>query len=197
MRILEAAKKLFVQEGYEATSIRKIAKEIEFSPTTIYLYYKDKNDIMYALHKEGFTMLREKFQVLMSVEHPYERLKAIGKTYIEFGLHNPEFYEVMFIMKEPMAFIDSNCAEDEWPEGQRVFDFLEQTISDCQEMGYFKGMPAQVLALQAWLLVHGLVCAYISRHLIKLSTKLNPDIEVVDLVNHVFQSYVYFLEKTK
>ena len=37
--ILDAAKKLFIKEGYEATSIRKIAAEIEFSPTTIYLYY--------------------------------------------------------------------------------------------------------------------------------------------------------------
>ncbi|VTQ03121.1 TetR/AcrR family transcriptional regulator [Sphingobacterium daejeonense] len=59
--ILEAAKKLFVQEGYEATSIRKIAKEIGFSPTTIYLYYKDKSDIVYALHQVGFGILRDRF----------------------------------------------------------------------------------------------------------------------------------------
>jgi len=51
--ILDAAKKLFMKDGYEATSIRKIAAEIEFSPTTIYLYYKDKAEISHALHQEG------------------------------------------------------------------------------------------------------------------------------------------------
>ena len=80
--VLEAAKKLFVQEGYEATSIRKIAKEIGFSPTTIYLYYRDKNDIAYALHQEGFLLLRDRFMALMSVDNPFERLKAIGHTLI-------------------------------------------------------------------------------------------------------------------
>jgi AcrR family transcriptional regulator len=51
--ILDAAKKLFLRDGYHATSIRKIAQEIEFSPTTIYLYYKDKAEIAHALHIEG------------------------------------------------------------------------------------------------------------------------------------------------
>ena len=78
--ILEAAKKLFVQEGYEATSIRKIAKEIGFSPTTIYLYYKDKSDIVYALHQVGFGMLKDQFLPLMAVEDPFERLKAGSLT---------------------------------------------------------------------------------------------------------------------
>ena len=59
MKILDAAKVLFLRDGYDATSIRKIAEKIEFSPTTIYLYYKDKADIMFALHQEGFKLLGE------------------------------------------------------------------------------------------------------------------------------------------
>ncbi|MEJ0102030.1 MAG: helix-turn-helix domain-containing protein [Bacteroidota bacterium] len=101
--ILAAAKKLFLEDGYEATSIRKIAAEIEFSPTTIYLYYKDKNEIAHALHEEGFKILSERFTVLAQVEHPFERLKAMGRIYMQFALENIDFYEIMFIMKEPLA----------------------------------------------------------------------------------------------
>ena len=196
-RILEAAKKLFVQQGYEATSIRKIAKEIEFSPTTIYIYYKDKNDIIFALHQEGFKMLHDKFNTLMLVENPFERLKAIGKTYIEFGRSNPEFYEVMFMMKEPMDFIDNSCIGNTWQDGEDVFGFLAQTISECQAQGYFGSLPANLIALQAWTAVHGIVSLYISQHLFKLneSLGLNYDLQVV--TDQAFQLYIAFLEKTK
>ena len=72
--ILDAAKRLFLKEGYHATSIRKIAKEIEFSPTTIYLYYKDKAEIAHALHIEGFKLLGRQFGLLMHIDGEYRLL---------------------------------------------------------------------------------------------------------------------------
>ncbi|MEJ5055951.1 TetR/AcrR family transcriptional regulator [Sphingobacterium sp. MYb382] len=196
-RILEAAKKLFVQQGYEATSIRKIAKEIEFSPTTIYIYYKDKNDIIYALHQEGFNMLREKFSTLMLVENPFERLKAIGKTYIEFGRTNPEFYEVMFMMKEPMDFIGNSCMDDKWEDGEKVFGILEQTITECQTKGYFTNLPVKLVALQAWTAVHGIVSLYISQHLFKLNETLGLNYDMQVVTDQAFQLFSTYLERTK
>lgn len=56
-KILEAAKKLFLDHGFEKTSIRNIAEEIEYSPGTIYLYFKDKNELLFALHQEAFQGL--------------------------------------------------------------------------------------------------------------------------------------------
>ncbi|MDP2160985.1 MAG: TetR/AcrR family transcriptional regulator, partial [Flavobacterium sp.] len=55
--ILQAAKKLFVEQGVENTTIRKIASEIEYSVGTVYVYYKDKNDILHDLHTQGFVQL--------------------------------------------------------------------------------------------------------------------------------------------
>ena len=102
LKILDSAKSLFLKQGYEATSLRKIAEQVEISPTTIYLYYKDKSDIIYALHQEGFKLLGAQFLVLQQVEDPFERLKAMGRIYMSFALENPDFYELMFIMKEPL-----------------------------------------------------------------------------------------------
>lgn len=196
-RILEAAKKLFVQEGFEATSIRKIAKEIEFSPTTIYLYYKDKNDILYALHKAGFDMLRERFVVLQAVEDAFERLKAIGRIYIDFGLKNPEFYEVMFMLKEPLDSIESYCGDEHWPEGERVFIVLETTILACQEKGYFKGYDAKAVSFQAWATVHGLITLYISQHFTRLHQALGRECDQSVLIEEAFQVLVKYLEHTR
>ncbi|WP_286651176.1 TetR/AcrR family transcriptional regulator [Sphingobacterium hotanense] len=197
LAILEAAKKLFVQEGYEATSIRKIAKEIEFSPTTIYLYYKDKNDIVYALHQEGFQLLRQQFMALDSVDDPFQRFKALGRNYIDFAFRNPDYYQVMFMMKEPMEFLDANCIEEQWPEGERVFDFLRLTIAQCQEQGWFKDKETDLVAFQAWSAVHGLVTLYLSNHLSKITDTLEMQYTVRDLVNKTFEVYVSFIEQTK
>src|ERR1043165_3144224 len=151
--ILDAAKKVFLEHGYDATSIRKIAAEIEFSPTTIYLYYKDKNEIAHALHEEGFKMLSERFSVLAHVEHPFERLKAMGRIYMQFALENKDFYEIMFVMKEP---IKEACIEDDWDEGKRAFTTLLNTIKDCQTAGYFTDFEPNAFSLVVWSTMHGL-----------------------------------------
>lgn len=184
--ILEAAKKLFVQEGYEATSIRKIAKEIGFSPTTIYLYYKDKSDIVYALHQVGFGMLKDQFLPLMAVEDPFERLKAVGRNYIQFAFMHPEYYQVMFMLKEPLSFLNSQIEDSSWVEGELVIELLKKTIIDCQEVGYFKGMDPVFVTIQAWSSVHGLVSLHITQHLDCLHELFG---KTGNLEEHVFSSF--------
>lgn len=192
--ILNAAKKLFLENGYEATSIRKIAAEIEFSPTTIYLYYKDKHEIAHALHEEGFKILSESFKVLVHVEHPFERLKAMGRLYIQFALENPDFYELMFVMKEPLEHIDADCG---WEEGTAAFNTLVDTIKACQETGYFKDFEANAFALLVWSTMHGLCTLKINNHLDHMVTNKKILENISDGLAHTFEVYVQMLERLK
>ncbi|MFY8004175.1 MAG: TetR/AcrR family transcriptional regulator, partial [Chitinophagaceae bacterium] len=100
--ILEASIKLFMEEGFENVSIRKIADLIEYSPTTVYLYFRDKNDIFLHLHELGFQKMHEMNQNLQNVANPLVRLYKMGENYLQFGIDNPEFYDLMFIQKAPM-----------------------------------------------------------------------------------------------
>lgn len=199
-RILDAAKVLFLKEGYEATSIRKIASAIEFSPTTIYLYYKDKTDIIYALQKEGFKELRTKFSALSNVEDPFERLKAMGRTYLQFSIENREFYELMFVMKEPLEFLQNGCGEgnEEWEDGVEAFNFLVYTLADCQQAGYFKDHDTKMFSLLVWSTVHGLCTLNMHGHIRHVVEK--HLIEVEDghqILDAAFNSYVKFLEQIR
>ena len=99
--ILDAARKIFLEKGYTLTSIRNIAEEIEHSPGTIYLYFKDKDDIFHALHEEGFSRMLQKMEPLQYVSDPFERLKALGRVYLEFAKNNKDFYDLMFNQCEP------------------------------------------------------------------------------------------------
>jgi AcrR family transcriptional regulator len=169
-KILLTAKELFMEKGFEETSIRNIAEKIEYSPTTIYLYFKDKDDIFYALHREGFTLLNQYFRVLEHVSDPYERLKALSKAYINFALENGEFYDLMFIIRAPMDALEKD--ENTWEEGNRAFGFLVNTINGCIEKGYFKGMNPEVLAFTVWSMVHG-ICSLEIRNRCHVVSELN------------------------
>jgi AcrR family transcriptional regulator len=156
-KILQSARDLFIEKGYHETSIRNIAERIEYSPTTIYLYFKDKDDIFYALHQEGFALLNQYFKALANVDDPFERLKAICKAYVKFALENREFYDLMFINRAPMnALKEEQC--DQWDEGERSFQALVGTVAQCIEKGYFQDMDAETLSFTLWAMVHG-VCS--------------------------------------
>lgn len=198
--ILNAAKKLFAENGFQTTSIRRIATEIGYSPTTIYLYYKDKNDIVYALHQEGFYLLKNNLTALSNVESPFERLKALGRSYLDFAKAYPDYYELMFINKEPMNFIDKDQNEvnkEIWSGGREVFDFIVGTIKECQQEGYFYKDHPDYIALQAWSLVHGLCSLFISTRLQKISEENFTSHPSADLLEEVFKTYVDFIERTK
>jgi AcrR family transcriptional regulator len=160
--ILQAAKKLFVEQGIEQTTIRKIASEIEYSVGTVYFYYKDKNDIMHDLHSQGFTQLRSDMKVLFNVTDPMERMKALGRVYLQFAMDNPDMYDLMFNMKAPMDFLNSMHNED-WNEGKATFDVLKTTVHQCMEMGHFKGHQLEPLAFVIWSTVHGMASLNISQ----------------------------------
>ncbi len=162
--ILQAAKKLFVEKGIEQTTIRKIASEIEYSVGTVYVYYKDKNDILYDLHTQGFKQLGSDMRVLFNVADAMERLKALGRVYLQFAIENPDMYDLMFNMKAPMEFLDS-MHDENWNEGKGTFDVLRSTVSQCMEGGHFKGHKLEPLSFAIWSMVHGMASLHISQRI--------------------------------
>lgn len=165
--ILDAAMKLFVEEGFENVTMRKIADLIEYSPTTVYLYFKDKNEIFYQLHELGFQKLTEFNHNLASIENPLVRLDKMGENYIEFGLTHPEFYDVMFIQRAPMQVLEQmeNC---DWKYGETALHTLMQTVEECMEKGFIKKGNIKAVSMGIWGMVHGLVSLKIRERFDKL-----------------------------
>lgn len=182
--ILQAAKKLFVEKGVEQTTIRNIASAIEYSVGTVYVYFKDKNDIFHELHTQGFTQLGKDMRVLGNVENPMERLKALGRVYINFAMENPDMYDLMFSMKAPMEFLESHHQE-QWQEGQSTFGVLKATVNQCLDAGYFKNHSLEPLSFAIWSVVHGMVSLHISQRV--------KGVNLTDPETMVFAGYNEFI----
>jgi len=168
--ILEASVKLFSEHGYEGFSMRKIADMIEYSPTTVYLYFKDKNEILFELHEIGFKKFEETNKDLLTIKNPLLRLHKMGENYIKFGLDNPDYYDLMFLLPAPIEFIDQ-VNKIEWNGGDRALTSLRAIIQECIDKKMIKSGNVYAMALGIWSLVHGLVSLYIRRRSDKLISK--------------------------
>jgi AcrR family transcriptional regulator len=160
-KILGAARELFLSVGFEKTSIRSIAELIEYSPSTIYLYFKDKDELLFALHTEAFEGLMQHFMQVSEVTDPIEKLVKLGDEYLAFAFENPELYELMFLMLAP---IDSlACGEEVWHDGRILIGVLEGIIDECKKNGHFKNTNTQELSMLTWAQVHGLATIHLKR----------------------------------
>ena len=150
-RILETAMKLFLKEGFERVTLRSIAQAIEYSPATIYLYFKDKNEILFALQTIGFEKLIKEQAAVLSVKDPWKRLRKHGKVYTAFALKNPEYYDLMFIMRGPAK----KMKEKNWEAGRRSYGLLRENVKECMDTGYLRKANLDVATFAFWSLTHG------------------------------------------
>jgi len=96
--ILDAARELFLVEGYTNVSIRKIAERVEYSPAAIYSYYASKDDIFLALANEGFHRLDASVTAAMVPDgDPLENVRACWWAFYEFSQEQPAYFELMFV----------------------------------------------------------------------------------------------------
>lgn len=175
--ILNAAREVFIEKGYDSTSIRNIAERIEYSPGTIYLYFKDKDTIFHELHKEGFKLLQQQMVVLMAVSDPFERLKAMGRVYMDFAQKHPDYYDLMFVVRAPMNALGDAC----WDEGDSSFGFLVSVVEENIQAGRFKGHNSEDLAFVIWSAMHGMVTLGLRGRCKVISEEKRDQIDVLGL----------------
>jgi AcrR family transcriptional regulator len=96
-KILNAARTLFLNEGYANVSMRKIAEQIEYSPGAIYSYFASKEDIFFALAEEGLQFVRTHCSVASHANAPLERVREAFWRFYTFSKEQPEYFSLIFV----------------------------------------------------------------------------------------------------
>jgi len=183
--ILDAAEEMFVKEGFENVSMRKIAEKIEYSPTTIYLYFKDKHDLFLHLLEEYFSKL---LQALNSVYNEHDDLitsmKKGMRVYIESGLKNPNHYRLAFLstpeIKTEKYLVDGLI-------GTEIFLGLRKSVEECIRQGLFRQMDVDLATQVLWTMNHGITSLLIT----------NPNFPWVDKERLIEQAIESAIESFK
>jgi len=167
-KILDAARRLFVEQGYDSVSMRKIAEAIEYSPTAIYVHFKDKSDLMHELCRCDFGQLSSRSAELSSVRDPIERIRSMGEGYIRFGVEHPNQYRLMFMTPIDPADIqpsEEDLARKEDP-AQSGYAALVQAIREGAAAGRFRPEyreDVELIAQTFWAAVHGVASLQVAK----------------------------------
>jgi AcrR family transcriptional regulator len=159
-QILAAARKIVLDEGFDALTMRKIGDAIEYSPATIYLHFENREAIGRALCGEAFEHLISYMGAVAQIADPLERLKGIGRHYARFGLENPKEYKLLFMTDT--AFLETLFGEisgtkDPDDPGERAFQFVVDTVQACIDAGVIRPGDPVLIGEMAWTMVHGIV----------------------------------------
>jgi len=161
-RILDAATELFLQEGFENVSIRKIADKIEYSPTTIYLHFKDKAELMASICAHVFDGLAQALEEIEALDlPPVEALRRSLHRYIEFGLEHPNHYVVLFCLPQPEDLAKS-LGEFKEDTGMVCFEKLRVGVAKCINANDIVATDIEITSQSIFMMIHGVTSALIS-----------------------------------
>jgi len=141
--ILETANALFDKNGIEQVSIRNIAHEIEYSPATIYLYFKDKEEILFYLTNSFLADFEDKLKEFNFIKDHFSRLKNISQSWLDFAIHHPDKYRMIFLFK-------GNLQEN------IIYQYLNDAVTQCIQNNQLQRMPTSEASAIIISFLHGM-----------------------------------------
>lgn len=158
--ILDSARDVFDANGYETFSLRRVAENIGYSPTTIYLYFADRDALLAALLDEGFGQFLAALRAATDNQpDPLVRLAALGRAYVRFGLDHAIHYRLMFMQRSDLLL----CSPEHGSEPRIAsFQVLQTTVHEAQARGLMRPGDPLADAGAIWAVVHGITALAIS-----------------------------------
>jgi len=157
-KILDAARELFAEHGYEAVTMRKIAEKIEYSATAIYLHFKDKDELIQELCAHDFLAFSQQFVSVVGIDDPIERMRVAGRIYVQFALQHPNHYRLMFMTPHPQR-PTAEALERRGDPRRDAYALLRELIDAAMKAKLLKKHLKDVdLVVQTvWASIHGVV----------------------------------------
>jgi AcrR family transcriptional regulator len=161
--ILDAARELFVALGYQGVCMRAIAEKIEYSPTIIYNYFRDKDALISELCQSDFASLADHLHEAARISHPVQRLRQCGREYVRFALSYPNHYRLMFMTPYPFragdSKFDQHKAEVKGNPETDAYAFLTTLVQQVADAGRLQGPNPniQLIAQTLWAGLHGVI----------------------------------------
>jgi AcrR family transcriptional regulator len=154
--ILDSARDIFINDGYDRFSMRKLAEKIDYSPTTIYLYFKNKDDLLFAICEEFFANFFTELNRIRSVsQDPVETLRDAFLYLIEFGLENPNQYKLIFFTKSVYGTKEQLIETDSM--ARNTYFVFKEIVQDCIDAGKFLEIDVDVIVNTLSVASHGVI----------------------------------------
>ena len=161
-RILACACDLYLSEGLEGFSMRKLAKDVGVTAPALYRHYANREHVLADVVREAYAEFSGQLYRALEGRTPWERFARAGAAYLDFALGNARLYQILFTAPEQLGM--SSLPGDIEAMGCAIHQFWVDRVRECQDAGVLKeGDPIQI-SLTMWAHAHGLVALYQHGH---------------------------------
>jgi AcrR family transcriptional regulator len=156
-KIAVAAQDLYLSEGLEGVSMRKVADRVGVSAPAIYRHFRNKQELLNEIVLEGLRILERYLEPALKADTPLDRLRRMTESYLDFALEQPKYFDFAFLIPNPDS---SQLAEEVARPGYVTFRLAIEQISACMQQGVLAPDNPLETAITFWAEVHGLITLY-------------------------------------
>ncbi|MGH3744700.1 MAG: WHG domain-containing protein [Mycobacteriales bacterium] len=150
--LIEAAARVLAEEGPGAVTARRMATEVGASTMAVYTHVGSMDDLLAAVHTEGFVRFHRRLSAVRLTGDPLTDLRGLGLAYRRFARAEPHLYGAMF----GRSLTDAALTPEQAEQALSTFEILREAVARAVDAGLLGG-DARVVAQQIWAAVHGFV----------------------------------------
>jgi AcrR family transcriptional regulator len=157
-QILKCACDLYLSDGIEGFSMRKLAKCVGCTAPALYRHYESKEEVIREVMSEAYRQFTQYLYRALEGATPVERFTLAGRSYVDFAVEQPALYEIIYLPREILGGTDtdSEVADQACAIGQ----FWTDRVREMMDAGYLKEADPYQVSLTLWGLGHGLNSIY-------------------------------------
>lgn len=184
-RILDTSRNLLFTEGYSSLSMRKIAKEVGASATSIYLYFENKDHLVHTLIEESVEELSKSIEKGAARQHStIDKFEAIIRSHVDFAFDNPEKYQVIYMVQSSKM---SRYPKEKFRKARRGYELLESVINQGIEEGLMELDEPMIAAYSIWAQLHGVISVVLNQ---RLDSRIDREKFIEESIEHIVQGFL-------
>lgn len=183
-RIIDAARQVLLSDGYRNFSLRKIAREIDVSATSIYLHFEGKDDLVHSLMEEAIERLNNQLEK-SGARHkdPILKLNALAHTYTAFALENPREYQVIYLISSEEM---TRYPKEKFRKARKGYEIVTSALKEGVKAGLIAEEKPRMAAYTFWAQLHGVMSVVLSK---RLDTRIKQEEFIEEAIDHIIKGY--------
>lgn len=156
--ILEAARELYLSEGPEGLTMRRLADRVGVSAGALYRHFDGKQDVLLDVVEEAQKTILRYLTRALEGSSPWERMSLAFEAYLDFALEKRRLYEVLYATPDFLGH--EELPEDASARARAIRQFWRDRVAECMENGLLAGASPEEVGVTLWAHAHGLVSLY-------------------------------------
>jgi AcrR family transcriptional regulator len=189
---LDAAESLYARQGWEAVTMDQVAKTARLSRALIYIYFRDKDDLLCAVGERAMKLLHRRFAAALETPGSgRDKVDAIGRAYMGYALEFRHYFDFCSRFQGRKTSSGASPNEEACHQaGEAVMDLVVQAIEAGVADGSISPLLARhprMLGLSLWAFTHGIV---------QIAVAKADDLARQGVAPQVFSEYAFELVRT-